>query len=108
MTEEISLGGPAWPNFMTRNEWEIPIVLWANTTLGLISSWWTGTRQQMGRSILTITLLPRLLTVNTQSLSNEQLDLCEKSSAIFGANNFYPQTKPIKTRYALRWIKQFW
>ncbi len=90
MTEEISLGGPAWPNFMTRNEWEIPIVLWANTTLGLISSWWTGTRQQMGRSILTITLLPRLLTVNTQSLSNEQLDLCEKMFSDFRGQQFLP------------------
>ncbi len=44
ITETPSLGGPAWPNFITKKEWEIPMMLWANTTLGLISSWWAGTR----------------------------------------------------------------
>ena len=31
------------------------IALWANTTLGLISFWWTGGRQQLGRSVMPIT-----------------------------------------------------
>ena len=44
LTERPSLGGRAWPNFVTKERWEIPIVLWANTTLGLISFWWAGSR----------------------------------------------------------------
>ena len=73
MTEKRSLGGRAWPNFLTEKKWEIPIVLWANTTLGLISFWWAGTRQQQGRSIFTITRLPRLLSIDVKNLNSEQL-----------------------------------
>ena len=32
----------------TTGVWETLVVLWANTTIGLISFWWIGTRQQKG------------------------------------------------------------
>ena len=90
MTEEPSLGGAAWPNFLTRKEWEVPLVLWANTTLGIISFWWAGTRQQQGRSRLTITRLPRLLSIDVKTLNNEQLALSEKIFDDFRGRNFLP------------------
>ena len=73
------LGGRAWPNFKccdTRHEY--PIVLWMNTTLGLISFWWKGTRQMHGRSSITVTQLPSLPIYNMCKLDDAQLGRAEK------------------------------
>lgn len=75
------LGGRAWPSFRCHNEdHEIPVVLWMNTTLGLISHWFTGTRQQRGRSLLSIMLFPNLGVLDIRLLSKSQI---EKSQNIF-------------------------
>ncbi|MDE0103797.1 MAG: hypothetical protein OXN89_15595 [Bryobacterales bacterium] len=61
LTEEPSIGGRAWPNFLLlRPELAEVVVLCANTTLGLMGFWWVGTRQQEGRAGMTITKLPEL------------------------------------------------
>ena len=81
VTPEPSIGGRAWPNFLcTDQRWETPLVLWANTTLGLISFWWIGTRQQQGRVILTISKLPALTVLDPRRLTAMQLD---RASDIF-------------------------
>ena len=73
-TQEPSLGGPAWPNFRAaRKSWEKPLVLWANTTLGLISFWWVGTRQQLGRARITLSALPELTVLDPRALSRGQI-----------------------------------
>ena len=90
LTEKPSLGGRAWPNFLTKKSWEIPLVLWANTTLGLISFWWAGTRQQQGRSNLTIARLPQLLSLDAAQLTEEQRNLSEKIFDDFRDRNFLP------------------
>ena len=90
LTNKPSLGGTAWPNFLTEERWEIPLVLWANTTLGLISFWWAGTRQQQGRSRLTITRLPQLLSIDARTLNNEQLALSEQIFEDFRDRDFLP------------------
>lgn len=73
-TTEPSIGGPAWPNFRaTRKTWEKPLVLWANTTLGLISFWWMGTRQQLGRARITLSALPDLTVLDPRALSQAQV-----------------------------------
>ncbi len=75
LTQEPSIGGRAWPNFLCTNpRWQTPLVLWANSTLGLIAYWWIGTRQQQGRAILTITRLPVLTVLDPQGLTETQLD----------------------------------
>lgn len=82
MTPEPSIGGTAWPNFLCNNErWEIPLVLWANTTFGLIAFWWIGARQHQGRARLTISRLPLLTVLDTRRLSMVQL---ERAEAVFG------------------------
>ncbi len=93
LTEKPSLGGTAWPNFLTKQQWEVPLVLWANTTLGLISFWWAGTRQQQGRSRLTITRLPQLLSLDAAQLTEEQLNLSEKIFDDFHDRNFLPSNE---------------
>ena len=90
LTEQPSLGGRAWPNFLTDKKWEIPLVLWANTTLGLITFWWTGTRQQQGRSVVSLSRMPELLTIDTRQFTDHQLNLCESIFEEFRGKNFLP------------------
>ena len=73
LTPTEVLGGRAWPSFKLQNqEWDELIVLWANSTLGLMSFWWSGSRQHDGRSILTISRLPNLLTIDPRILTSDQ------------------------------------
>ena len=49
-TEAPVIGGRAWPALHTAAPWTAQwIVLWLNTTLGLIAVWGHGTRQHTGR-----------------------------------------------------------
>ena len=74
LTPEPALGGRAWPNFRPdEDRWEEIMALWANCTLGLMGFWWAGSRQQQGRSVLTISRLPDLPVLDPRSLSAGQL-----------------------------------
>ena len=91
LTAEPAIGGRAWPNFLVeRAEWEAPILLWANTTLGLMSFWWQGTRQHQGRSTLTISRLPSLLTIDARMLTDRQLALADEVLWHFRERSFLP------------------
>ena len=77
VTPEKCLGGTAWPNVIPHeSKYEIPLLLWCNSTLGLILFWWHGTRQQMGRSRLTISKLPDLPVLDPRTLTQAQVDHC--------------------------------
>ena len=81
-TPEPVIGGLAWPSFEPHQKrWDLPLLLWANTTLGLMCFWWTGSRQQQGRARLTITTLPDLPVLDPRRLDDSQLDRAE---SIFG------------------------
>ena len=74
LTPGRTIGGRAWPNFLCTDKcWEEPIVLWANTTLGLIAFWWIAARQQQGRAILTISKLPDLTVLDPRKLTEAEL-----------------------------------
>lgn len=91
LTPERTIGGRAWPNFIATNRaWERPMALWSNTTLGLMSFWWLGTRQQQGRSNLTISRLPRLPVLDPRTLSSEGLRLAEDIFARFRGRRLLP------------------
>ena len=70
----------------------MPAALWANTTLGLISFWWRGTRQHGGRARLTIKTLPSLpmLVLDLASLSAEQIEQAGAVFDEFAARDFLP------------------
>ena len=77
LTPEKCLGGRAWPNIVPGDErHEIPLLLWCNSTLGLLMHWWKGTRQQMGRANMTITAIPDLPVLDPRTLTQEQIDHC--------------------------------
>ena len=81
LTPERALGGTAWPNFRLHDErWDEAMALWANSTLGLMAFWWTGSRQQQGRARITISQLPKLPVLHPRALPPGNLD---RASAIF-------------------------
>ena len=104
LTRERSIGGRAWPNFRLQDPAaEEAIVLWANTTLGLIGYWWAGSRQQQGRSVMSITGLPSLLTLDVRTLSQDQIDRSHRIFADFLDYEFLPANEAYRdpTRQAL-------
>ena len=91
LTPKKALGGRAWPNFIMNNvEHEKLIVLWFNSTLGLMTYWWTGSRQQPGRTILTITALPSLLSINTQKFNRQKIKRTDALFEQFSKEEFLP------------------
>ena len=91
LTPAKAIGGRAWPNFIPeRDEWTLPLVLWSNTTLGLLAFWWIGTRQQQGRACLTITQLPRLTVLDPRTLGKDQLAQAESIFEQFKEKEFLP------------------
>jgi len=91
ITENRCLGGRGWPSWITDEpSWELPLALWANTTLGLIGWWWTATRQQQGRANISITLLPDLPVLNCRDLSTDQLDEANEIVDDFRDRKFLP------------------
>lgn len=105
LTPERSIGGRAWPNFRLNagERGEEVIALWANTTLGLISFWWMGGRQQLGRSITSITQLPSLLALDVRQLSDAQLRRAQVVFEDFREREFLPANEAYhdETRQAL-------
>lgn len=104
VTPQKTLGGRAWPNFIPeKDEWTFPLVLWANTTLGLIAFWWIGARQQQGRANLTISQLPNLTVLDPRTLSPNQIIQAEDIFAAFRDRPFLPANEAYRdnTRQAL-------
>ncbi len=74
MTPDLCIGGTAWPSFILVNKaWEKLVSLWLNSTLGLVGFWWAGTRQQQGRSRLTVTRLKHLIAIDPREMTDQQL-----------------------------------
>ena len=91
ITSEETLGGRAWPNMLPHWEgWMWPLLLWANSTLGLMMYWWQGTRQQQGRSIFTISKLPVLNVLDPRCLGDSQLEQCREICESFRTRSLLP------------------
>ncbi len=81
LTPEKALGGRAWPNFILEDgAHEIPVLLWLNSTLGLMGYWWEGTRQQLGRTVVTISALPSIPSIDVRQVDKTML---AKADALF-------------------------
>ena len=79
MTEEDSIGGRAWPNFICKKQhWEIPLVVWLNSTLGLISYWWTGSNQQPGRTLFSKSTITKIPIIDVREFNLTQLETCQE------------------------------
>lgn len=104
LTAKATIGGTAWPNFLAANaRWEEPLALCANTTLGLMAFWWVGSRQQQGRTRLTISRLPKLTILDVRTLNAVQLAQANALSEDFRERKFLPANEAYRdeTRMAL-------
>ena len=91
LTPTKAIGGRAWPNFiLAQDEWILPLVLWSNTTLGLLAFWWIGSRQQQGRATLTLTQLPHLTVLDPRHLNEKQIAQAEDIFEAFKGAEFLP------------------
>lgn len=91
LTPEKCLGGRAWPSVIPdKPQYEIPLLLWANSTLGVILFWWLGTRQQQGRACITVKRLPGLPVLDPRTLTDHQLDQCSEIFEEFRGRAFLP------------------
>jgi len=69
-----TIGGRAWPSIRLASvEQEKAMVLWANTSLGLLLHWWHANKQQVGRGCISILALQPLPVLDTTALTQKQL-----------------------------------
>jgi len=104
VTPVETIGGRAWPNVRPHNKThEAAIVLWANSTPGLLLWWHCGSRQQAGRASLTISRLPDLPVLDTRALSAKQHRLAARIFNRFKRKPFLPANEAYhdKNRHAL-------
>ena len=104
LTPGPAIGGRAWPNFrLSEPDWEQAVLLWSNTTLGLLCSWWHGTRQQQGRVIMTITTLPDLPVIDPRELTADQLRRAGGIFEAFRDRTLLPANEAWRDETGRRW-----
>ncbi len=104
VTEIKTIGGRAWPNVRPIDASHEPaIVLWENSTLGLLLWWHSASRQQAGRASFTISRLMNLSTLDTRKLTANQHKLAAKIFDRFKQKPFLPANEIYhdETRHAL-------
>lgn len=73
-TPRKTIGGRAWPSIQLASDaQEKALVLWANTSLGLLLYWWHANKQQDGRGSIGILALETLPVLDTTALTQKQL-----------------------------------
>ncbi|MFC1910583.1 hypothetical protein ACFLXC_04790 [Chloroflexota bacterium] len=73
-TSKKTIGGMAWPSITLPNaEQEKSLVLWGNSSLGLLLHWWHANRQQAGRGRIGVSALTSLLVLDVTKLSKDAL-----------------------------------
>ena len=78
VSEHKTIGGRAWPNVrLYDSRFDYPFSLWANSTLGLLFYWWSASRQQDGRGVISINAAKSLPILDFRTLSDGQLATAE-------------------------------
>jgi hypothetical protein len=80
-TSRKTIGGHAWTSIKLESaEQEKALVLWANSSLGLLLHWWHANKQQAGRGRIGVSALTSLPVLDVPKLSKDALS---KAVAIF-------------------------
>lgn len=73
-TPRLTIGGRAWLSVkLSSVDEEKALVLWANTSLGLLLRWWHSNKQQAGRGNLGKSTLQTMPVLDVSALSQTQL-----------------------------------
>jgi len=101
-TSGRTIGGRAWPSVnLSSPEQEKALVLWANSSLGLLLHWWHANKQQAGRGSIGVSALDSLPVLDVTKLSKKTLS---KAVAIFDDMK-HRELRPVNeiTRDSVRW-----
>jgi hypothetical protein len=78
-TARRTIGGRAWLSIKLASvKQEKTLVLWGNTSLGLLLHWWHANKQQRGRGNVGKEALQSLPVLNIMALSSKQLEAAVK------------------------------
>jgi hypothetical protein len=78
-THRKTIGGRAWLSIqLASTQLEKALVLWANTTLGLLLHWWHANKQQSGRGNIGKATLASLPVLDVTALSPQQVERAVK------------------------------
>ncbi|MCF7810882.1 SAM-dependent methyltransferase [bacterium] len=73
-TQRRTIGGRAWQTIKLANiEQEKILVLWANTSIGLLLRWWYSNKQQSGRGSISKSVLKALPVLDVTTLTSKQI-----------------------------------
>jgi hypothetical protein len=74
-THRKSIGGRAWPSIKLAGvNQEKALVLWSNSSLGLLLRWWFSNKQQAARGSIGVSALELLPVLNVTKLSEKMLN----------------------------------
>jgi hypothetical protein len=91
-TNKKTIGGRAWPSIkLATIEHEKALVLWGNSSLGILLHWWHANKQQAGRGSIGVSALASLPVLAVTKLSGEALS---KMVAIFDDTK-YKELQPV-------------
>ena len=77
-TDQESIGGRVWPNVIFPDKrFDEAFAVWGNSTLGLLSHWWSSSRQQSSKAGTTIRSAESLPVLDFRKLSDDQLVMVE-------------------------------
>ncbi len=80
-TSRKTIGGTAWPSIGLKSvDQGKALVLWANSSFGLLLHWWHANKQQAGRGRIGVSALTSVPVLDVAKLSKETLS---KAIAIF-------------------------
>jgi hypothetical protein len=80
-TSRRTIGGRAWTSILLATEdQEKALVLWGNTSLGLLVHWWIANKQQSGRGNITPNVLEHFPVWDVAALEPDQL---KKAAKVF-------------------------
>lgn len=88
-TPRKAIGGRAWLSvLLPSKEMEQALVLWSNTTLGILMYWWSASKQQSGRGSIGKNTLAHFRVFDVSKLSNSDFKTVESVFAEFANRDF--------------------
>ena len=78
-TKKKTIGGTAWPSIIIEPKYEKGLVLWCNSTLGLLLFWYGANHQHSGRSRRSRTTIKDMHVLNLKKLTKKQLNMLDEA-----------------------------